>query len=132
MANDRKNLDLKGLIKKLRNVTLATQLMPFIYGALYILSMVIYYYGPEYASRVCDTLFYISPIVVIEFLVLSRALRLCKWHKIACCVPLIPQAVSIVDYYIIELSELAVQLNLFICIGSIVLLLIAAYNVFLK
>lgn len=128
---DPRRLDLEGLIKKLRHITLATQLMPFIYGGFYILSLFLYTVGTEETARLCDTLFYVSPIVVIEFLVLSRLLRLCKWHRIACCVPLIPQVMSAIDYYIIELSEIIVQVDIFIYMSSIILLLIAAYKVFL-
>lgn len=128
---DPRRLDLEGLIKKLRHITLATQLMPFIYGGFYILSLFLYTVGTEETARLCDTLFYVPPIVVIEFLVLSRLLRLCKWHRIACCVPLIPQVISAIDYYIIELSEIIVQVDIFIYMSSIILLLIAAYKVFL-
>lgn len=128
---DPRRLDLEGLIKKLRHITLATQLMPFIYGGFYILSLFLYTVGTEETARLCDTLFYVSPIVVAEFLVLSRLLRLCKWHRIACCVPLIPQVMSLIDYYIIEFSEIIVQVDIFIYMSSIILLLIAAYKVFL-
>ncbi len=128
---DPRRLDLEGLIKKLRHITLATQLMPFIYGGFYILSLFLYTVGTEETARLCDTLFYVSPIVVAEFLVLSRLLRLCKWHRIACCVPLIPQVMSLIDYYIIEFSEIVVQVDIFIYMSSIILLLIAAYKVFL-
>ena len=131
MDKDLKSLDLGGLIKKLRHITLATQLMPFIYGGLYVVSLLLYTVGTEETAMLCDTLFYVSPIVVIEFLVLSRMLRLCKWHRMACCVPLIPQVVSMIDFYIIQLSEILVLVDLFVYTASIVILLISAYKVFL-
>ena len=105
--------------------------MPFIYGGLYVVSLLLYTVGTEETAVLCDTLFYVSPIVVIEFLVLSRLLRLCKWHRMACCVPLIPQVVSMIDYYIIQLSEILVLVDLFVYTASIVILLISAYKVFL-
>lgn len=88
--NDRRRLDLEGIIKKLRTVTTAVQILPFIYCTLYILSVVIYFFGSDTASSICDTLLYVSPITIASFLVLSSVLRLCKWHKTACVIPLIP------------------------------------------
>lgn len=129
--NDRQRLDLGGLIKKLRQITRAVQLMPFIYGGFYVLSLTIYITGTEEAATLCDTLFYVSPIVAIEFLILSRLLKLCKWHRTACCVPLIPQVVSMIDYYIIQLSEIVVQVDIFVYMFSVILLLVSAYKVFL-
>ena len=132
MDNARKNLDLSGLVRKLRSVTLAVQIMPFAYGLFFIISLFLYFSDHTELSRICDTLFYTSPFVVAEFLILSKMLRLCRWHKTACCIPLVPQCVALLDYYIIELSEVAATVNALICIGSTILLLIAAYNVFFK
>lgn len=130
VGNDQRRLDLEGLIKKLRHITLATQLMPFIYGGFYLLALLLYFVGTEDTARVCDTLFYVSPIVVVEFLALSKILRLCKWHRVACCIPLIPQVMSFIDYYIIELTEIIVQVDIFVCMASVLLFLLSAYKVF--
>ena len=132
MVQDRKPLDREGLVKKLRYVTLAIQLMPFIYTVPYIVSIAASYFLSYDAARIFDELFYVSPITVSAFLVLSRLLRLCKWHRTACILPLFPQFVSFVDYYIIELSEIAAQVNIMLFGSMAVLLLIAAYNVFMK
>ena len=132
MAQDRKPLDLEGLVNKLRYVTLAVQLMPFVYTGLYLVSISASYVMPEDYIWILDTLFYVSPVIICAFLVLSRLLRLCKWHKTACVLPLLPQIVSFVDYYIIELTEIAAQVNIILFGTMAVLLLIAAYNVFMK
>lgn len=79
-----------------------------------------------------DTLFYVSPIVVVGLLILSRLLRLCRWHKTACILPLLPQVVSFVDYYVIELTEVAAQVSIILFGSMSVFLLFAAYNVFMK
>lgn len=105
--------------------------MPFVYGGFYVVSLFLYTVGTEETATICDTLFYISPVVVVEFLILSRLLRLCKWHRMACCVPVIPQVVSMIDYYIIELSEILVLVDLFVYMSSVIILLISAYKVFL-
>ena len=132
MGQDRRTLDLEGLVKKLRYVTLAVQLMPFLYTVPYIISIVASYFLSYDAARIFDTLFYVSPVTVCAFLVLSTLLRLCKWHKTACILPLLPQVISFIDYYLVELTEVAAQVNIILFGSMAILLLIAAYNVFMK
>ncbi len=132
MGHDQKPLDLAGLIKTLRYVTTAVQILPFIYTILYIISLAVSLFAPDEVVWIVDTLFYASPVTVIAFLVLSRLLRLCKWHKIACVLPIIPQAVSFIDYYVVELTELIAQVNICVFGSMAILLLVAAYNVFFK
>lgn len=132
MARDQKPLDLEGLVKTLRYVTTAVQVLPFIYTVLYIISLAVSFFAPDSVVWIVDTMFYASPVTVISFLVLSRILRLCKWHRRACLLPIIPQVVSFVDYYIIELSEIVAQVNIAVFGSMGLLLLVAAYNVFLK
>ena len=132
MGQDRKTLDLEGLVKKLRYVTLAVQLMPFIYTVPYVVSIIASYFLSYDSARIFDTLFYVSPVTVGAFLVLSKLLRLCRWHKTACILPLLPQVVSFIDYYIIELTEVAAQVNIILFGSMALLLLVAAYNVFMK
>lgn len=78
MDNAPRPLDLEGLIKKLRSVTLAVQLIPFVYNVLYILALIIYYEGSETAAQVADSFMYVSPVTIVSFLVLSKMLKLCK------------------------------------------------------
>lgn len=86
----------------------------------------------ESAQVLCDTLFYISPLIIVAHLVYSRILHLCKWHKTACVIPIFPQVVSMIDYYIIELTEIEALVTNLLTISMVILLLVAAYNVFLK
>lgn len=106
--------------------------MPFIYTVPYVVSIIASYFLSYDSARIFDTLFYVSPITVGAFLVLSRLLRLCKWHRTACILPLLPHVVSFIDYYIIELTEVAAQVNIILFGSMAVLLLVAAYNVFMK
>ena len=123
---------IKYLINKLRYITLAVQILPFVYSFFYILSLVMYLICDESALRILDTLFYVSPIVVCAFLVESHILKLCKWHKAACILPILPQAIVLTDAYIVELTSIEAQIAIIIPIVLSVLLLIAAYNVFFK
>ena len=122
----------KYLLNKLRYITLAVQILPFIYSFLYILSLVLYLICDESILRILDTLFYVSPIVVCGFLVESRILKLCKWHKSACILPILPQAIVLTDAYIVELTSIEAHIAIITPIVLSVLLLIAAYNVFFK
>ena len=132
MALDRKPLDLEGLVKTLRYVTTAVQLLPFIYCVLFIIALVVSFCAPEGVVRVIDSLFYVSPVTVVAFLVLSTLLRLCVWHKIACILPALPRVVSFVDYYMVELSQRAAELNIIVLGSMAVILIVAAYKTFFK
>lgn len=124
--------DIKFLVTTLRRVTTAAQVLPFIYSSLYITVLVLYSITPENVAMVLDSVFYVSPVFVLSFLLLSKVLKLCRWHKTACVMPLIPSAVSLVDYYIIELTEVEAFVFNGVVILMAILLLIAAYNVFMK
>ena len=81
---------------------------------------------------ILDTLFYVSPVVVVEFLILSKILRLCSWHRTACVLPLIPQVTVILDYTFVSFSEHVAEYSIATFSIMCILLLVAAYNVFLK
>ena len=123
---------IKYLIGKLRAITLAAQIIPFVYSALYIFGTVLYVTAGENVIRVADTMFYVSPTIVAAFLVESRILKLCRWHRRACALPLIPQIAVFIDYHIASLGNVVAYIAILIPALMAILLLIAAYNVFLK
>lgn len=106
--------------------------MPFVYSAIYIAVFLLYTSASDETMTILDTLFYISPLFTVSHLIYSKMLHLCAWHRTACVVPLIPQVVNFVDYYLISLSEIEAMVFNVTAAGMIVLLLIAAYNVFFK
>lgn len=123
---------IKDLIGKLRSITLAVQITPFIYTAIYIGVLVAYLHAREPVLVVLDTLFYISPLLIVLLLVESRILQLCKWHKLACVLPITPQVANMADTFVIPFSaDGARALNLVI-VAMAVVLLVAAYNVFFR
>lgn len=123
---------IKHLINKLRYTTLAVQISPFAYSAFYIITLALYLFCPEPVLMVLDTLFYVSPITVCIFLILSRILECCIWHKCACILPLLPQILVFIDRHIVELTEAESYISIITPIALAFLLLIAAYNVFIK
>lgn len=120
------------LVDKLRKVTKAVQLMPFIYTVLYLCVMVVYPIASESALQILDTLFYMSPVAVAAFLVLSHILELCKWHKIACILPILPQIGVFIDLYISPLPYGVSFYYILACFGTAFALLFAAYKTFLE
>lgn len=133
MGSQEREVDrIKYLIGKLRSITLAVQIVPFAYSSLYIISLILYLFCPEPVLRVLDTLFYVSPTVVLMFLVESTILKLCKWHKCACILPIVPQFSVFFDFNIIELTSIEQIIAVVTPITLAALLLVAAYKVFLK
>lgn len=132
MDSQDRRADLKRLVDTLRRVTTAVQILPFIYSAISIILLAVYNIVPESVQMLLDTLFYISPVTVVAFLLLSKLLHFCKWHKTACVLPLVPQVVSLTDYYIINLTVPEVWVANGTIITMTILLLVAAYKVFFK
>lgn len=132
MAKGQTHLNLEGLINTLRYVTALVQLMPFIYALLYVASLFADLFVTDATAKLLDTLFYASPITVIATLRLSRLLKMCFWHKTACVIPLFPQVVSFVDYYIVELPISLVVAHIIVLGLMTSLLLFSAYKTFIK
>lgn len=127
-ANDINTL--KDLIHKLRSITLAVQFIPFVYTTIYIGVLVAYSHAREPFLVVLDTLFYVSPLLICLLLVESKILQLCKWHKMACVLPILPQTANIVDSLFFEFSTTEVNILNCTVIIMAVALLVAAYKVF--
>lgn len=130
MAENGQGVDFKKYIIILKNTTLAVQIIPFVYSFLYIIVLFFYPHISDDTASILDTLFYISPTFIVGFLILSRLLHLCKWHKMACLLPAFPQIITVIDYYIIELTEIEAQIIDYLGSVMSLLLVISAYKVF--
>lgn len=113
-------------------MTTAVQVFPFIYSLLYIVALITYNYVSEEAQTMMDSLLYVSPICMAAFLVMSKILRMCRWHRTACVIPAVPLVVNFIDYYVVSFSETFVNVFNYMVAAMCALLLVAAYNVFLK
>lgn len=123
---------IKRIIGILRYITAAVQITPFIFTSFYIICVVLEPILSDDFKYLCDSIFYVSPIIVIAHLVYSRILKLCKWHRMACVIPTFPLIVSLFDYYIFSLSSLGAYLTNGLVATMSILLLISAYKVFFK
>ena len=121
---------MEGLIKTFRSIVLTVQIVPFIYSALYIFSLLISISGNETAQTICDLLFYVSPFFAGVHLLYSKILHLCTWHRTACFLPIIPQGFSFLDYFVFDWENVqAILLNV-LFISLFATLLISAHNTF--
>lgn len=115
------------LVDILRKVTRLVQIAPFVYLALYSLYMICGAFVPDEVVGIADGVMSNSPSVIILFLVLSRLLRLCKWHKAACLIPSASQVEGAVDCYVFQFTQTEVIL-INILIGLVSLLFLAKAN----
>ena len=123
---------IKRLILTLRDITLAVQIAPFIISLLYILGITAQLLFSGDTSWLFSMILYTPPPIILIMLIFSRMLHLCKWHRLACALPLVPFCFTMIDAYLIELSDIAVWILNGLAIAMIIMLLMAAYNVFLK
>ena len=109
---------------------MAVQVFPFIYTALYVFLFTAYSFSGGIWLDIIDYFSFVSPIVVLAHLVYSKMLLMCKWHRIACAIPLIPQAVDQFDLYIYHFDHYAWVVIAGTIIITMILFLIAIYKVF--
>ena len=124
--------DILAIVKILRRVTIVIKIYPFIYAILYSLCMVGYLRCNDMVATILDQLFYTSPIVVSCNILLSYSLKMCKWHKLQCVLPMFPLIPLFMDYLIFPLSKFAFTINAITIIVLFALSLINAYFVFIK
>lgn len=123
---------IKRLILTLRDITLAVQIAPFVISLLYILGITTQLLFSGDTSWLFSIILYTPPPIILIMLIFSRMLHLCKWHRLACALPLVPFCFTMIDAYLIELSDIAVWILNGLALAMIIMLLMAAYNVFLK
>ena len=123
---------IKRLILTLRDITLEVQIAPFVTSLLYILGITAQLLFSGDTSWLFSIILYTPPPIILIMLIFSRMLHLCKWHRLACALPLVPFCFTMIDAYLIELSDIAVWILNGLAIAMIIMLLMAAYNVFLK
>ena len=129
--NERRDFDM-GIVTILRKVTVTVKVFPFLYALIYIPAMFAYMVLSEDACIMLDTLFYMSVLMVVFLVRLSYCVKLCIWHRIQCCLPLLPQPIIFIDNYVYCFGETAIVINVWLAIIIFDLSLINAYKVFIK
>jgi len=109
----------------------AVRLFPFIYTALLVVLYTAYSFSSGVILDLIDYLAFVSPLVILAHWVYSRILKMCKWHRIACALPLIPQSVDLFDAYVYHLEHYAWIVTAATITITLILFLIAIYKVFM-
>lgn len=125
------NKDIIAIVNILRKVTKVVKIYPFVYAILYVFTMIGYILCDDTIAIILDQLFYTSPIVVSCNIALSYALKLCKWHRMQCLLPMFPLVPVVIDYCIFPLSRFVAITNAATIIILCILSLINAYFVFI-
>lgn len=106
--------------------------MPFFFAFFYLIDILGYIFLSKDAIYWFDLCVYVSPIVVLYELILSKIFHLCKWHRLECILPMFGLLPVFVDMFIIEVGAYGQLVNWIIVVAVFTLSLINAYFVFLK
>lgn len=119
------------LVVILRRITYTVQLAPFIYSGILLVMLPLYFFASDTVLDLVDSIAYTSPTVMVIFLIESRILKLCKWHRAACLMPLIPQVPVFIDRYFWSFSYHLAAIVDAMVILTWILFLVAVYKVFI-
>lgn len=122
--------DIIAIIEIARKVTSVVKFSPFVFAVAYIITMICYIFCDDATATLLDQLCYTSPLVVIMNFRLSYSLKLCKWHRLECALPMFPLIPLVIDYYIYPISRFGAIVNGMSILTLIVLSLVNAYFVF--
>lgn len=122
----------KNLLYILKHITDFVRLAPFIYSAFFLLGYTISPFCNKNINDVLASLFYISPFVVLFFLIESNILHFCKWHKRACCILLFSFIANCINVSFINISSLEFYIYNAIIVALTALLLLSAYHIFIN
>lgn len=116
----------------LKSITRIVKIVPFLYTFLYILFLVLQFIVNETALCIMENILYVSPIMILLFVLLSYKLKFCKWHRVECLLPITQQVLSLVDAYIYEFGEYSVYVIIYTIALLFTLSLVNAYFVFVR
>lgn len=122
--------DIIAIIEIARKVTSVVKFSPFVFAVAYIITMICYIFCDDATATLLDQLLYTSPLVVIMNFRLSYSLKLCKWHRLECALPMFPLIPLVIDYYIYPISRFGAIVNGISILTLIILSLVNAYFVF--
>lgn len=122
--------DIIAIIEIARKVTSVAKFSPFVFAVAYIITMICYIFCDDATATLLDQLCYTSPLVVIMNFRLSYSLKLCKWHRLECALPMFPLIPLVIDYYIYPISRFGAIVNGISILSLIILSLVNAYFVF--
>lgn len=115
----------------LRKVTRLVQLAPFVYLAFYSAYLIFGCFVQDDIVSLADGVMFSSPLATAAMLVLSRVLKLCRWHKAACLIPSASQIEGVVDSYLFSFTQVEIIIiNILFGVVSLVFLIVANKHFF--
>ena len=96
---------LERIVSVTKRFTRVVQVLPFVYLLVFAIVALAEPFLSDAAFGVVNNLFYVAPGIQAIVLGLSRLLRLCRWHKIACLLPMSSQAENYIDGYIFQFTQ---------------------------
>ena len=119
------------IIGILRRLTRLVQLAPFVYLVIYATYLLFSWLLPDSVLGILDSMLFLSPATSGGFLVLSRLLKLCKWHKAAIMIPFSSQIEGYIDCFVFTFTEQEIAvINTAIGVAAILFLLLANKHFF--
>lgn len=103
------SLDLRvavsNLVTVLRKITKIVKALPFIYLGFYAAYIALDLVSSDLLVSILDYFITVTPAVSAVLLVISKALNLCKWHKIACVIPFSSDISTFIDSTILQFTQ---------------------------
>ena len=95
----------EAVVGVLRRLTRIVQIAPFVYLFVYAVYLLSSWALPDEVLGFLDSIIFVSPMASGGMLVLSRILKLCKWHKAAVLIPLSSQTESYIDGFFFPFTQ---------------------------
>lgn len=123
---------LRLILSVVRKTTRAIKLFPFLYIVLYLILLPFMAFGDIDMTEEISSMIYMSLVAIIFLVYLSYCVKLCKWHRLQCILPIIPQIVVVTDESVWEVDVNFALIFTIVYSLLIILSLINAYFVFIK
>lgn len=117
-----------GDVNNLRRAVVTIKLFPFFYVFGLLLMWLLYPVMSETALSIIDSLIFVSALTVAFLIRLSFCVGLCKWHRLQCSLPLLPQATALIDEHICEFGSCTAMINYSLMIAIAALSLVNIYK----
>ena len=88
-----------------RKTTRIVQIFPFVYLAIVAIYLVWSWAFGESIVSFADSILSQSSFAPALLLVLSKVLKLCRWHKAACLFPSVTKIETFIDSYLFQFTE---------------------------
>lgn len=131
-SRDQRAAAVSRVVAVLRRATRAAQIAPFVYLLLYAAYLLAGMFASEEVLGAADALFNVAPITTGGMLAVSRLFKLCRWHRIACLLPVSSQVEGCVDTFLVTLTQQEIIVINAAIAAAAVVFLVAAFKHFFR